>query len=157
MLPTIFAILGKRMSERGLFYGILTSMVVGLPIFAYGNFTSNIPMIVFGSLFTILASGLIAIRRKPLKRGPLEVVINVDRSEMDKYIEEIKAVGAEYFQCADRMEGHIRTFRNLTESAKGTAKDIRKSVSHYKQIQGSMRYVRQKKQSKFNHKKSRRK
>lgn len=157
MLPTVFAILGKRMSERGLFYGILTSMIVGLPIFAYGNFAGNIPMIVFGSLFTILASGLMAIRRKPLKRGPLEVVVNVDRSEMDKYIEEIKAVGAEYFQCADRMEGQIRTFRNLTESAKGTAKDIRKSVSHYKQIQGSMRYVRQKKQSKFNHKKSRRK
>lgn len=157
MLPTVFAILGKRMSERGLFYGVLTSMIVGLPIFAYGNFTGNIPMIVFGSLFTILASGLMAIRRKRLKSGPLEMVVNIDRSEMDKYIEEIKTLGAEYLQCADRMEGYIRTFRNLTESAKGTAKDIRKSVSHYKQLQGSMRYVHQKKQSKFNHKKSRRK
>lgn len=157
MLPTVFAILGKRMSERGLFYGVLTSMIVGLPIFAYGNFTGNIPMIVFGSLFTILASGFMAIRRKRLKSGPLEMVVKIDRSEMDKCIEEIKTLGAEYFQCADRMEGHIRTFRNLTESAKGTAKDIRKSVSHYKQLQGSMRYVRQKKQSKFNHKKSRRK
>lgn len=157
MLPTVFAILGKRMSERGLFYGVLTSMIVGLPIFAYGNFTGNIPMIVFGSLFTILASGFMAIRRKRLKSGPLEMVVKIDRSEMDKCIEEIKTLGAEYFQCADRMEGHIRTFRNLTESAKGTAKDIRKSVSHYKQLQGSMRYVHQKKQSKFNHKKSRRK
>lgn len=157
MLPTVFAILGKRMSERGLFYGVLTSMIVGLPIFAYGNFTGNIPMIVFGSLFTILASGFMAIRRKRLKSGPLEMVVKIDRSEIDKYIEEIKTLSTEYFQCADRMEGHIRTFRNLTESAKGTAKDIRKSVSHYKQLQGSMRYVRQKKQSKFNHKKSRRK
>lgn len=157
MLPTVFAILGKRMSERGLFYGILTSMIVGLPIFAYGNFAGSIPMIVFGSLFTILTSGLMAIRRKHLKRGPVEMVVKIDRADMDKCIGEIKAVGAEYLQCADKMEGHIRAFRELTESAKGTAKEIRKSVSHYKQLQGSMCYVRQKKQSKFNRKKSRRK
>lgn len=157
MLPTVFAILGKRMSERGLFYGILTSMIVGLPIFAYGNFAGNIPMIVFGSLFTILSSGFMAIRRKHLKRGPVEMVVKIDRTDMDKCIGEIKAVGAEYLQCADKMEGHIRAFRELTESAKGTAKEIRKSVSHYKQLQGSMCYVRQKKQSKFNRKKSRRK
>ena len=61
MLPTVFAILGKRMTERGMFYGILTSMLVGLPVFAYGNFTGNILMIVTSSLFTILASGLIAL------------------------------------------------------------------------------------------------
>lgn len=157
MLPTVFAILGKRMSERGLFYGILTSMIVGLPIFAYGNFAGSIPMIVFGSLFTILTSGLMAIRRKHLKRGPVEMVVKIDRTDMDKCIGEIKAVGAEYLQCADKMEAHIRAFRELTESAKGTAKEIRRSVSHYKQLQGSMCYVRQKKQSKFNRKKSRRK
>lgn len=157
MLPTVFAILGKRMSERGLFYGILTSMIVGLPIFAYGNFAGSIPMIVFGSLFTILTSGLMAIRRKHLKRGPVEMVVKIDRTDMDKCIGEIKAVGAEYLQCADKMEAHIRVFRELTESAKGTAKEIRRSVSHYKQLQGSMCYVRQKKQSKFNRKKSRRK
>lgn len=154
MLPTIFAILGKRMSERGLFYGILTSMIVGLPIFAYGNFSGNIPMIVFGSLFTILASGLMAIRR-PLKHGPVEMVIKVDRTEMDKCIEEMKTVGAEYKRCAEKMEGCIQTFKTLTESARSTAKDIRKSVSQYRQLQGSAYLVHQKKQSKFNHKKSR--
>lgn len=154
MLPTIFAVLGKRMSERGLFYGILTSMIVGLPIFAYGNFSGNIPMIVFGSLFTILASGLMAIRR-PLKHGPVEMVIKVDRTEMDKCIEEMKTVGAEYKRCAEKMEGCIQTFKTLTESARSTAKDIRKSVSQYRQLQGSAYLVHQKKQSKFNHKKSR--
>jgi Na+/proline symporter len=156
MLPTVFAILGKRMSERGLFYGILTSMIVGLPIFAYGNFTGNIPMIVFGSLFTILASGIMAVRRKPLKRGPVEMVVKIDRLEMDKCIEEIKAVGAEYLRCAEKMEGQICAFQALTESAKETAKEIRKSVYHYKQLQSNAYQVRQKKQ-KFNHKKSRRK
>ena len=148
MLPTVFAILGKRMSERGLFYGILTSMIVGLPIFAYGNFTGNIPMIVFGSLFTILASGIMAVRRKPLQRGSMEVAIKIDRTDMDKRIAEIKAVHGEYLACAEKMEAHIRTFRALTESARGTARDIRKSVSQYKQLQGK---------KSLNRKKSRRK
>lgn len=157
MLPTVFAILGMRMSERGLFYGILTSMIVGLPIFAYGNFTGNILMIVFGSLFTILASGLMAIRRKSLKRGPVEMVIKIDSSGTEKCIGEIKAVGAEYLRCAERMEGQICAFQALTESARETAKEIRKSVYHYRQLKGSAYLMRQKKQSKSNHKKSRRK
>lgn len=148
MLLTVFAILGKRMSERGLFYGILTSMIVGLPIFAYGNFTGNIPMIVFGSLFTILASGIMAVRRKPLQRGSMEVAIKIDRTDMDKRIAEIKAVHGEYLACAEKMEAHIRTFRALTESARGTARDIRKSVSQYKRLQGK---------KSLNRKKSRRK
>ena len=148
MLPTVFAILGKRMSERGLFYGILTSMIVGLPLFAYGNFTGNIPMIVFGSLFTILASGIMAVRRKPLQRGSMEVAIKIDRTDMDKRIAEIKAVHGEYLACAEKMEAHIRTFRALTESARGTARDIRKSVSQYKRLQGK---------KSLNRKKSRRK
>ena len=148
MLPTVFAILGKRMSERGLFYGILTSMIVGLPIFAYGNFTGNIPMIVFGSLFTILASGIMAVRRKPLQRGSMEVAIKIDRTDMDKRIAEIKAVHGEYLACAEKMEAHIRTFRALTESARGNARDIRKSVSNYKRLQGK---------KSLNRKKSRRK
>ena len=148
MLPTVFAILGKRMSERGLFYGILTSMIVGLPVFAYGTFTGNIPMIVFGSLFTILASGIMAVRRKPLQRGPMEVAIKIDRTDMDKRIAEIKAVYGEYLACAEKMEAHIRTFRALTESARGTARDIRKSVSQYKRLQGK---------KSLNRKKSRRK
>lgn len=144
MLPTVFAILGKRMSERGLFYGILTSMIVGLPVFAYGNFTGNIPMIVFGSLFTILASGIMAVRRKPLQRGPMEVAIKIDRTDIDKRIAEIKAVHGEYFACAEKMEAHIRTFRALTESARGTARDIRKSVSQYKRLQGKKSLNRKK-------------
>jgi|LSQX01.2.fsa_nt_gb Na+/proline symporter len=64
MLPTIFAIKGYRMSERGLYYGIITSLTIGLPIFAIGNLNGNIPMILTGSLFTILASGIMALKIK---------------------------------------------------------------------------------------------
>lgn len=64
MLPTIFAIKGYKMSESGLFYGILASLAVGLPIFAIGNLNGYVPMIVAGSLLTIGLSGLISIYKK---------------------------------------------------------------------------------------------
>lgn len=60
MLPTIFAIKGVRMSEKGLFWGIVASLVIGLPMFAYGNLNGIVPMIVGGSLLTILLSGFMA-------------------------------------------------------------------------------------------------
>ena len=60
MLPTIFAINGKRMTERGIYYGIMASIVVGLPIFAIGNLNGNVAMIVTGSLLTIGLSGAIS-------------------------------------------------------------------------------------------------
>lgn len=67
MLPTIFAINGKKMSERGLYYGIMASLVIGLPIFAYGNLHGNIPLILTGSLLTICTSGIMArvVKDKP--------------------------------------------------------------------------------------------
>lgn len=100
MLPTIFAIMGKRMTEKGLFYGILTSMLVGLPIFAYGNLVGNTPLIVTSSLFTILASGLIALDYKRetviLNRsavfdasGTLTMKISVQCGDAKKLIQEV--------------------------------------------------------------------
>lgn len=101
MLPTVFAILGKRMTEKGLFYGILTSMIVGLPVFAYGNFTGNVVMIVTGSLFTILASGLIALdyrrgavvlSRKSsidMKSGVVSMQVTVQCGDAKKLIQEV--------------------------------------------------------------------
>ena len=41
LLPTVTMILKqKNLSESGLFYGIIASLCIGLPIFAYGNFNS---------------------------------------------------------------------------------------------------------------------
>lgn len=71
MLPTIFAIKRVYMSEKGLYYGILTSICIGLPVFAIGNLIGNIPMIVAGSLFTILTSGILALDYKTIKNKPL--------------------------------------------------------------------------------------
>jgi len=60
LLPTMWHILDKKMSEKGLFYGVLASICIGLPIFAYGNLNKVTWMIVGGSLISLLASGIIS-------------------------------------------------------------------------------------------------
>lgn len=72
MLPTIFAIKGYKMSESGLFYGIMASLAVGLPIFAIGNLNGWVPMIVSGSLLTIGLSGAISLLKKDKAIKPIE-------------------------------------------------------------------------------------
>ena len=64
MLPTIFAIKGYKMSESGLYYGIIASLCIGLPIFAIGNLNGWVPMIITGSLLTIGLSGIISLIKK---------------------------------------------------------------------------------------------
>jgi Na+/proline symporter len=60
LLPTVTMILKERnISESGMFYGIIASLIIGLPIFAYGNFNKITPFIVAGSLMTVLLSGII--------------------------------------------------------------------------------------------------
>ncbi|MHC4874801.1 MAG: sodium:solute symporter family transporter, partial [Planctomycetota bacterium] len=38
LLPTVITIISNRVKEKAVFYGILLSITVGLPVFAYGNF-----------------------------------------------------------------------------------------------------------------------
>ena len=58
LLPTVIALLRDRVSEKGMFYGILAAILVGLPVFSYGNFTHHTAWTVTGSLMTVLTSGL---------------------------------------------------------------------------------------------------
>ncbi|MDD3337190.1 MAG: hypothetical protein PHI98_17035, partial [Eubacteriales bacterium] len=52
--------LGKRLTAIGVYWGILVSLCVGLPIFGYGHITGNALFKTFGSVTTVLLSGLIA-------------------------------------------------------------------------------------------------
>ncbi len=61
LLPTIITILKEKVSESGIFWGIVTSLTFGLPIFAYGNYYKITSLIIFGSLFTVLSSGIITV------------------------------------------------------------------------------------------------
>jgi len=69
LLPTIMTIMGKNLSDKGLFYGIILSLAIGLPLFAYGNFANSTIFIICGSLFTVLASGTMAVLWKIESRG----------------------------------------------------------------------------------------
>jgi Na+/proline symporter len=61
LIPTILTIIYKKLSERGMFYGILTSLCFGVPLFAVAGFNGLTDLKVFASLFTVLASGIIVI------------------------------------------------------------------------------------------------
>lgn len=64
MLPTAFSIAGLNVHEKGMFNGILLAMIIGLPVFAYGNFTGQPLIAVTGSLLTILISGVLSLTLK---------------------------------------------------------------------------------------------
>jgi Na+/proline symporter len=69
LMPTVITLLSKKpISETGVFWGIVVSVCIGLPIFAYGNFKNELSFTVTGSLLTVLASGIITLSfRKNLK------------------------------------------------------------------------------------------
>ncbi len=69
LLPTVFSLIWQRLPERAVFYGILMSIGIGLPVFAYGNFTGQTHWAVAGALTTVGVSGLVVMigRLFPIK------------------------------------------------------------------------------------------
>lgn len=60
MLPTIMTLKGCKLSAKGIYRGIIIALILGMPIFAYGNI-ANIPLMkTIGSLTTVLSSGIAA-------------------------------------------------------------------------------------------------
>ena len=58
LMPTVLLLAWRRhVAEPGVFWGIVSALAVGLPVFAYGNFTGQPPFIVAGSLTVLLLSG----------------------------------------------------------------------------------------------------
>jgi Na+/proline symporter len=56
VVPTILSLYWKRLSAKGVLYGVLTAFIIGLPLFIYGNFIGNNYWIVGSSLFIVLIS-----------------------------------------------------------------------------------------------------
>ncbi len=54
LIPTVLTLLNKQLNEKSVFYGIILSIMIGLPVFAYGNFNKIPEIIVTGSLLTVL-------------------------------------------------------------------------------------------------------
>lgn len=70
LLPTVMTLIGKKLTGNGIYVGVISSFLVGLPVFAYGSITDNSIIKTIGSLITLLLSGIIAAaisRREALK------------------------------------------------------------------------------------------
>lgn len=61
LLPTVLTLSGVKMHPQGIVAGIMTALVIGLPIFAYGNINNLAAFKTAGSLITVLSSGTISI------------------------------------------------------------------------------------------------
>jgi Na+/proline symporter len=58
MVPTVLSLYYKKLSEKGVVYGVLTSFVIGIPLFIYSNIINNAVYIVASSLFIVAISTL---------------------------------------------------------------------------------------------------
>ncbi len=61
MLPTVLTLKGKALSARGVFAGVLASLVIGMPIFIVGTITGNAALKTTGSLCAVLLSGVVSL------------------------------------------------------------------------------------------------
>lgn len=56
MVPTVLSLYWDRLSEKGVFWGVLVAFVVGIPLFIYGNIIDKPVWIVGSSLFIVAIS-----------------------------------------------------------------------------------------------------
>lgn len=61
LLPTIFTLKGIRLRAEGVTAGIISALIIGLPIFAYGNINNIAVYKTAGSLTTVILSGAVAL------------------------------------------------------------------------------------------------
>ena len=61
LLPTILTLKGAKIAPQGIVAGIICSLVIGLPIFAYGNMTGIALYKTIGSVITVSLSGIVAL------------------------------------------------------------------------------------------------
>lgn len=72
LLPTIFTLKGIRLNANGVVAGIVCALVIGLPIFAYGNINGIAICKTMGSLATVILSGAVALavsRKRGVRNG----------------------------------------------------------------------------------------
>ena len=128
MLPSIWAIKGVKMSEAGLFWGILLSLCVGLPIFAYGNLNGNVAMTVTGSLLTIGLSGVLSLFSKEREKEGKPITLKYEPSqEMTAVMEGVKAMSELQRELNNTMNGR---FDALQESLADFGKQINKMTNN---------------------------
>ena len=61
LLPTVFTLKGVKLKPEGVVIGVISAILIGLPIFAYGNINGIAVYKTAGSLLTVLLSGGMAL------------------------------------------------------------------------------------------------
>ena len=61
MLPTVFTLNGKKLNPKGVFLGIVLSLLIGMPIFTVGTFQGSAVLKTVGCLCAVLISGIVAL------------------------------------------------------------------------------------------------
>ncbi|MFN8492982.1 MAG: hypothetical protein U0350_35595 [Caldilineaceae bacterium] len=84
LVPTILALFWRRLSGRAAFYGMLTGIVVGVPLFVYGTLVNNATISSLGSLLPIFISTLICL---------IGSYLSQDKFDFNKLSHSYKAIG----------------------------------------------------------------
>lgn len=61
LLPTVFTLKGIKLTPQGVVAGIISALIIGLPIFGYGNIQGIAAYKTAGSLLTVILSGAVAL------------------------------------------------------------------------------------------------
>lgn len=72
LLPTVFTLKGIELKPRGIVAGIISALIIGLPIFGYGNKQGIAIYKTVGSLLTVILSGAVALavsRKRGVRNG----------------------------------------------------------------------------------------
>ena len=72
LLPTVFTLGGVKLKPQGVVSGIISALVIGLPIFGYGNMQGIAIYKTVGSLLTVILSGAVALsvsRKRGIRNG----------------------------------------------------------------------------------------
>ncbi len=61
LLPTVLTLKGIRLAPQGIVVGVISAMLIGLPVFGYGNIKGIAICKTAGSLLTVILSGAVAL------------------------------------------------------------------------------------------------
>ncbi len=79
VVPTVLSLYWDKLSEKGVFWGVLVSFLIGIPLFIYGNIANSTLWTVGASLFIILISTVfcLALPRKQPFTAPAPMSSNI--------------------------------------------------------------------------------
>lgn len=72
LLPTVFTLKGVKLTPQGVVAGIISALIIGLPVFGYGNMQGIAVYKTAGSLLTVIFSGAVALvvsRKRGVRNG----------------------------------------------------------------------------------------